>query len=178
MCRTGAIRSIRLIRSIRSPKFTKLGVSRSRPAWIWSLRAVAAGTPWGMPRDGLHEEALTRSIIGAFFEVYNALGFGFLESLYAAALERELIAHGHEVAREFAVEVFYKGESIGWQRLDLVVDGRLVVEIKSTRLLPTAATRQLYNYLHATRMEVGLLLHFGPEPQFFRVVRLRRDGGA
>ena len=125
-----------------------------------------------MPRDGLHDEALTRSVIGAFFDVYNALGFGFLESLYVAALERELIARGHEVAREFAVEVFYKGESIGWQRLDLMVDGRLVVEVKSTRLLPTAATRQLYNYLHATQLQVGLLLHFGPAPQFFRVAHL------
>jgi GxxExxY protein len=120
----------------------------------------------------LIERELTGSVIGAFFEVYNALGFGFLESLYVAALERELLAHGHEVAREFAVEVFYKGESIGWQRLDLMVDGRLIVEVKSTRVLPPAATRQLYNYLHATQLEVGLLLHFGPEPHFYRVVHL------
>src|SRR5687768_6286293 len=126
-----------------------------------------------MPRDGLHDEALTGSVIGAFFEVYNTLGFGFLENLYVTALERELLAHGHTAAREFAVEVFYKGEPIGWQRLDLVVDGRLVVEVKSTPTLLPAATRQLYNSLHATQLKVGLLLHFGPEPQFYRVVRLQ-----
>lgn len=123
-----------------------------------------------MPHDGLFDEDLTGSVIGAFFEVYNTLGFGLLEHLYVAALERELLTRGHRVARELAVPVTYKGVEIGWQRLDLVVDGRLVVEAKATPALPPAATRQLYNYLHATRLAVGLLLHFGPKPHFYRVV--------
>ncbi|GLC24900.1 GxxExxY protein [Roseisolibacter agri] len=131
-----------------------------------------------MLRDGLRDEALTGSVIGAFYEVYNVLGFGLLEQLYGAALERELTARGHHVGREVSVAVTYKGEAIGCQRLDLLVDGRLVVEVKSTVVLAPAATRQLYNYLHATRLKIGLLLHFGPEPQFYRVVRLRDNPGA
>ena len=130
-----------------------------------------------MSRDELPDEDLTGSVIGAFFEVYNVLGYGFLEHLYVAALERELLARGHVVARELSVAVTYKGAPIGWQRLDLVVDERLVVEVKSTRILHPAATRQLYNYLHATRLRIGLLLHFGPEPQVHRVER-RRPGRA
>jgi GxxExxY protein len=126
-----------------------------------------------MRRQGLIEEELTRSVIGGFFEVYNVLGFGLLEQVYAAALERELRARGHRVAREVAVPVAYKGELIARQRLDMLVDGRLVVETKSTERLSPAAARQLYSYLHATRLEVGLLLHFGPEAKFSRVVRLR-----
>jgi len=123
-----------------------------------------------MANNTLLERELTRSIIGAFYEVYNTLGFGFLESVYAAALERELLARGHAVSREHAIRVMYKGEEIGFQRVDLVVDAKVVVEIKSTPLLHPTAQRQLFNYLRATSLEVGLLLHFGPEPRFFRLI--------
>ena len=123
-----------------------------------------------MPRLVLLEEAVTRSIIGAFYRVYNKLGFGFLESLYVSALERELIARGHDVAREVSVRIMYDGVELGLQRLDLIVDQRVVVETKSTSELHKHATRQVYNYLRATHLEVGLLLHFGPEPRFFRVM--------
>lgn len=116
------------------------------------------------------EEGLTRSVIGAFFEVYNVLGYGFLEHLYVMALERELMSRGHTVARQRSVTISYKGHILGSQRLDMIVDDRLVVEVKSTRDLHRSATRQVYNYLRATSLEVGLLLHFGPEPSFFRVV--------
>ena len=68
----------------------------------------------------------------AFYEVYNTLGSGFLESLYLAALERELRKRGHRVARELSVRVTYKSEELGSQRLDMVVDDVLVVEAKST----------------------------------------------
>ena len=124
----------------------------------------------GMADRILVEEALTHSVIGAFFDVYNALGFGFLESLYVTALERELKGRGHRVAREFAVNIVYKGRTIGSQRLDLVVDDKLVVETKSTFDLHKVAVRQVYNYLRATNLEIGLLLHFGPEPKFYRVI--------
>ena len=88
----------------------------------------------------LIEEALTRSVIGGFFEVYNTLGFG------------------------------YKGLELAQQRLDMLVDGKLIVEVKSTFLLHPAHQRQLRSYLQGTRLQVGLLLHFGPEPKFIRVV--------
>jgi GxxExxY protein len=123
-----------------------------------------------MAPDKLLEGTLTRSVIGAFYEVYNHLGFGFLESLYASALEQELLAREHNVVREFYVRVKYKGQELGVQRLDMIVDHKLVVETKSTLELHKSATRQLYNYLHATNLEVGLLLHFGPRPTFHRVI--------
>jgi GxxExxY protein len=122
-----------------------------------------------MRRKVLAEEALTRSVIGAFFEVYNTLKFGLFEGLYAKALEWELVSRGHRVTREFGVRVCYKGCDLGIQRLDLVVDERLVVEIKSTHELHKAAVRQVYNYLRVSNLELGLLLHFGPDPKFYRV---------
>src|SRR6185295_10896378 len=122
-----------------------------------------------MMRVPLLEEGLTRSVIGAFYEVYNTLGFGFLEHLYACAMERELLERGHEVAREVGIKVLFKGHDLGTQRLDMLVDGKLVVETKSTYELHRAATRQVYNYLRATNLEVGLLLHFGPAPRAYRI---------
>jgi GxxExxY protein len=115
-------------------------------------------------------EPITRSILGAFFEVYNRLGFGFLEQLYATALERELRERGHHVLREVHVRVSYKGRELGVQRLDMVVDDAVVVETKATLELHRDAWRQLYNYLRATKLEVGLLLHFGRKPRFRRIV--------
>jgi GxxExxY protein len=122
-----------------------------------------------MARIELIEEQLTRSVIGAFFEVYNTLGFGFLEHVYVMALERELLARGHRVAREVSVHVTYKGQVLGVQRIDMIVDEKLVVETKSSLELPTAAQRQVFNYLRATKLEVGLLLHFGLKPRFHRL---------
>ena len=119
----------------------------------------------------LVDEDLTRSIIGAFHEVYNTLGFGFLEHIYVMALERELRRRGHHVDREVSVRVMYKGEELSNQRLDMVVDGRIIIEVKSMMDLAKTARRQLYNYLKATNMEVGLLLHFGPAARFYREVR-------
>ena len=121
-------------------------------------------------RTRLLEEQLTRSVIGAFYEVYNTLGFGFLEHIYVMALERELRSRGHQVRREVGVCVMYKGEELAYQRLDMVVDDKLVVEVKSTYELHKAANRQVYNYLRATNLEVGLLFHFGPEPKFYRSI--------
>jgi GxxExxY protein len=123
-----------------------------------------------MRPEELVEEGLTRSVIGAFYEVYNTLGFGFLEHLYALALEIELREGGRAVARQVGIPVFYKGRELGYQRLDMIVDEKLVVEIKSTFELHGAAQRQLLGYLQSTRLEVGLLLHFGPKPRFYRVV--------
>jgi GxxExxY protein len=117
----------------------------------------------------MQHRALTGSIIGAFYEVYNTLGWGLLEALYAAALERELRAKGHIVAREYAVQVLYKGEPIGFQRLDMVVDATIVVEIKSTPAVHPMFKRQLISYLRATNLSTGLLLHFGPAPKAYRL---------
>ena len=89
--------------------------------------------------------------------------------MYAAALEIELRDRGHDVARQFGVVVRYKHIEIAHQRLDIVVDHKLVVEIKSSEKLHRDAPRQLFNYLRATNHEVGLLLHFGRDANFQRV---------
>jgi GxxExxY protein len=123
-----------------------------------------------MKNDSLMEERRTHSIIGAFYDVYKALGVGFLENVYVLALERELLARKHRVAREVSVPVFYKGEELCRQRLDMVVDGKVIVETKSTSDLHPIAHRQLYSYLRNTKFEVGLLFHFGREPTFYRLV--------
>ena len=123
-----------------------------------------------MARINLFEERLTHSVIGAFFEVYNTLGFGFLEHIYVMALERELLERKHRVAREVAVRVLYKGHQLGEQRLDMIVDEKLVVETKATYELHKSANRQVYNYLRSTNLEIGLLLHFGPEAHFQRLI--------
>jgi len=123
-----------------------------------------------MARIKLIYERLSYSVIGAFFEVYHTLGFGFLEHVYVASLTRELRERGHNIGREVSVPVLYKGDEVARQRLDMIVDGKLIVETKSTRVLHEGAERQVANYLRATSLELGLLLHFGPQPKFYRVI--------
>jgi GxxExxY protein len=118
----------------------------------------------------LIEEPLTDSVIGAFYEVYNTLGFGFRELVYVLALEQELISRGHRVAREVWIPVLYKGRELCRQRVDMIADEKLVIETKSGLDLPKTGTRQLLNYLRATKLKIGLLLHFGAEPKFYRLV--------
>jgi GxxExxY protein len=115
------------------------------------------------------EEKLYFSVIGAFYEVYNFLGFGFIETHYVRALDWELRERGHDVGREVAIRVQYKHLDLGFVRLDMVVDGRLIVEVKSTKTLAPYASRQIYNYLRASDLELGLLLHFGGKPEFNKV---------
>jgi len=131
-----------------------------------------------MPQIELIEEELTRSVIGAFFEVYNNAGFGFLEHIYSRAMVCELEARGHHVAREVSVDVVYKGQSIGQQRLDMVVDEKVIVEVKSNFQLHPSAIRQVYSYLRGSGFEVGLLLHFGPEAKFYRQIYRKQIGRA
>jgi GxxExxY protein len=128
-----------------------------------------------MQQTRLPERETTNEVIGAFFEVYNALGFGFLEHVYTMALERVLIGRGRMVGREVSVPVWFQGEILTSQRIDLIVDERVVVEVKSSHVLPPTAQRQTLNYLRATRLEVALVLHFGPKPRFYRLVQTNRD---
>src|SRR5437764_209174 len=116
------------------------------------------------------ESERERSIVGAFYATYNYYGFGLAESVYAGGLQYELIDRGHTVVRELAVNVKYKGRHVAWQRLDMVVDNRIILEIKATEILPAFAKRQLINYLAVTTFPLGLILHFGPEPRFHRFV--------
>ena len=125
-------------------------------------------------RVRLLEEALTREIIGGFFETYNELGFGFREGIYMRGLEITLRRRGLVVEREFPVEIFFQGTQIGFHRVDMLVDGRVIVEAKATHRLLYADKLQLMNYLAAMNLEVGLLLHFGPTARFVRVLGPRK----
>lgn len=120
---------------------------------------------------------LTESIIGGFYEVYSEFGFGLLEGVYAAAMRRELETRGLFVDREFWTDVMYKGEPIARQRIDMIVNVSVVIEIKVTEHLPAMAHRQLLSYLRATHLELGLILHFGPTPRVYRVVDTRKRRG-
>jgi GxxExxY protein len=118
---------------------------------------------------------LVHSIVGAFYDVYNYYkGHGLNERIYTGALEYELIDRGHQVVRELAVPVSYKGRHVARQRLDMVVDGTVIVESKASERLSPAARAQSQSYLRATPFEVGLLLHFGPEPKFYRFIDFPR----
>jgi GxxExxY protein len=122
-----------------------------------------------MARDELLYERLTESIIGAFYEVYNRLGYGFLEGPYCKALMIELGYRGHEVRSEVAVDLYYRGCNIGRQRVDLIVDDQVIVEVKAADTMPKMAARQCLSYLRTTSMRVGLVLNFGSEPQIKRI---------
>lgn len=118
----------------------------------------------------LIEAELTRTVIGCFYRVHRELGFGFREHIYALALERELLAAKLRVERELGVTVYYRARPLAQQKVDFLVERKLLLEIKSSELLPRDATAQLFGYLAATDLEVGLVLHFGREPKFYRVV--------
>ncbi len=111
---------------------------------------------------------LTDQIIRAFYQVYNTLGHGFLESVYEAALVIELEERGLHVERQKPLEVRYRGRPVGNYYADLVVEGQIVVELKACETIQAAHLAQLTNYLRATTCEVGLLLNFGPKPQVKR----------
>ena len=111
---------------------------------------------------------ITEAIIKAFFVVYNALGYGFLEKVYANALAQELRRMGYLVEREVLIYVYYKGEIVGEYYADLLVDGKVIIETKAAKELAPEHEAQLLNYLRATPYEVGLVLNFGPKPEYIR----------
>ena len=125
----------------------------------------------------LLERETTHSVVGAFYEVFNTLGYGFLENVYRDALELELIDRGRSVRKEVRVPVWYKRRRISSQRVDLIVDERGVVEIKASEVRAQSSQDQLRNYLQATSFEVGLLLHFGPKATILRRVHTNKPEG-
>lgn len=114
--------------------------------------------------------AMTKQILGVFYQVHRELGFGFLESIYAGGMACALSDAGLSVRREVPIEVFFRGRRLGRFKADLVVESSVLLEIKASALLDPNAEVQLLNYLRASRVEVGLLLHFGPKPSFKRLI--------
>ena len=119
--------------------------------------------------DFLHGD-LTRSLIGVFYRVYDRLGFGFLESVYRNAFAKELEKLGIKFEREVAIDVWYDGSRIGHFRADFLIEGKIILEIKASQAIVEADRKQLLNYLRASKIELGLLLHFGPKPFFQRLI--------
>jgi GxxExxY protein len=119
--------------------------------------------------DYKHQEH-TRRIIGVFYDVYNELGYGFLESVYQRAMLIALTRQGIAVAQQQSLPVWFRGEQIGDFHPDLLVAGRVIVELKACRTLEPIHDAQVLNYLRASDIEVGLLLNFGPKPAIKRLV--------
>jgi GxxExxY protein len=107
------------------------------------------------------DKELTQSIIGAAFEVHNILGAGFLEKVYQNALAKELRLRGHQADVEVRMPVYYKGELVGDYSADILVNGRIILELKALSDFTSQHEAQLLNYLKATDNKVGLLLNFG-----------------
>ncbi len=116
-----------------------------------------------------HKE-ITDAVICCFYEVYNTLGYGFLEKVYENALLIELEKRGIKAQAQFSVPVYYDGKLVGEYYCDILVEDVVIVEIKATRSLIPEHEAQLLNYLKATDKEVGLLFNFGPSPQIKRKV--------
>jgi GxxExxY protein len=115
-------------------------------------------------------DPLTEKIIGVFYEVYNELGFGFLESVYRESMRIALEQAGLEVHAEVPVPVSFRGTVVGVFRADLVVNGRVVVELKTAESISKAHEAQVLHYLRSSPMELGLVMNFGPDARFRRIV--------
>jgi GxxExxY protein len=120
-------------------------------------------------KDSKYQE-LTEKIIGVFYNVYNNLGYGFLEKVYENAMMLDFNKENIPAVSQYAIKVRYEGEIVGEYVADILVDGKVIVEIKAVRNLGLENEAQLLNYLKATDKEVGLLLNFGPKPEIKRKV--------
>ena len=117
----------------------------------------------------LHK-SLSDSILKIYYEVYNELGYGFLEKAYQNAMYFELIARGYKVEAQKQIKVYFKKQLVGDYIADLIVENKVIVELKACELLMNVHVAQTMNYLKATEIEVGLLLNFGEEPEFKRFI--------
>ncbi|PKQ62132.1 GxxExxY protein [Labilibaculum manganireducens] len=117
----------------------------------------------------IHSE-ITGLILKAFFNVYNELGYGFLEKVYERAMVLELEHLDLEVEEQKRITVFYKDEKVGDYFADLIINDQVIIELKAVERIAPEHEVQLVNYLKATNIEVGLLLNFGAKPQYKRKV--------
>lgn len=108
----------------------------------------------------MYEKELVYIIQGCVFEVFRTLGAGFLEQVYQKALLKELKEKGLTAVAEQAINVHYKGDVVGEYRADIIVEGKVLLELKAQAILPASAEPQLLNYLKATGIKVGLLINF------------------
>lgn len=118
----------------------------------------------------LKHNEITDKIIKAFYEVYNELGFGFLEAVYEKALYIVLNDFGLDVEQQKKINVYFRNQIIGVYVADLIVNQKVIIEIKAVKRLAAEHEAQLLNYLRSTEIEVGLLVNFGAQLKFKRFV--------
>lgn len=117
----------------------------------------------------LHKN-ITDTVIKTFYQVYNELGFGFLERVYQNAMYYELQSQGLFCETEKPIKVYYKNLTVGDYRADIILENKIIIELKAAQSLVYEHELQLINYLKATDIEVGLLLNFGEKPEFKRKI--------
>ena len=120
--------------------------------------------------DGFKHGEITQKIIGVFYEVYNELGHGFLESVYHRSLVLALQSVGLNVSSRVDIPVWFRGSEVGHFQADILVEQCILLELKAARTLESAHRAQLLNYLRATEIEVGLLLNFGEKAEVKRLI--------
>lgn len=118
----------------------------------------------------LLHKTITDTVLKIYFDVYNQLGSGFLEKVYQNAMYFELKENGFKVEAQKQIKVYFRKQLVGEYFADLIVEDKVIVELKATELLMNAHVAQTLNYLKATEIEVGLLLNFGEEPEFKRMI--------
>lgn len=116
------------------------------------------------------EKELTNKIIKAYYQVYNTLGYGFLEKVYENAMYLELHKQGLDCKRQERIKVYYEGVQVGDYFADIIVENKVIIELKAAENLCYEHESQLINYLKATNIEIGLLFNFGKEAQFKRKI--------
>lgn len=119
---------------------------------------------------GLLHRGITEAILKVYYEVYNELGSGFLEKVYQNAMYFELKEKGFKVEAQKQIKVYFKKQLVGEYFSDLLVEDKVIVELKAIEMLMDVHLAQIMNYLKATEIEVGLMLNFGEEPEFKRVI--------
>jgi GxxExxY protein len=121
-------------------------------------------------KTDLKHGLITDKILAVFYEVYNELGYGFLESVYHRSLVLALKSVGLNVSSKVPIPVWFRGTRVGRFEADILVEGCVLLELKAARMLDSSHRAQLLNYLRATEIEVGLLLNFGEKPEFKKVI--------
>lgn len=116
------------------------------------------------------EQKEVDGVLQAFYEVYNTLGYGFLEKVYQNALYVELKRRGYSVEAQKKIDVYYKGKAVGEYYADMVVNNKIILELKAVDFLLAEHECQLINYLRATDIEVGYVLNFGKQATFSRKI--------
>jgi GxxExxY protein len=118
----------------------------------------------------LLHQSITNTILKVYYEVYNELGHGFLEKVYQNAMYFELKARGLKVESQKEIKVYFKQQLVGEYYSDLILENKVIIELKATEVLMNAHVAQTINYLKATPIEIGMLLNFGSEPEFKRLI--------